>query len=165
MGNYTIILMFENPRRGRQARNFTTNVSKILDLKSSSEQIFFRKLSLDAPDTTAYWIALAPARKPCRIWLLFTHKNGDFVAITVTERSCTALISKVESRISDRFCAKLWCSLHRYLDRTGNGIRQDGSNYSGVRTGIYSTMFDVCERPVPVRYRILYSVNITLVVH
>ena len=41
--------MFENPRRGRQARSFTTNVSKILDLKSSSEQIFFRKLSLGAP--------------------------------------------------------------------------------------------------------------------
>ena len=32
--------MFENPRRGRQASNFTTNVPKILDLKSSSEQIF-----------------------------------------------------------------------------------------------------------------------------
>ena len=32
--------MFENPRRGRQARNFTTNVPKIVDLKSSSEQIF-----------------------------------------------------------------------------------------------------------------------------
>ena len=32
--------MFENPRRGRQARNFTTNVPKILDLKSSSEQTF-----------------------------------------------------------------------------------------------------------------------------
>ena len=32
--------MFENPRRGRQARNFSTNVPKILDLKSSSEQIF-----------------------------------------------------------------------------------------------------------------------------
>ena len=43
--------MFENPRRGRQARNFTTNVPKILDLKSSSEQIFFRKLSLGAPDS------------------------------------------------------------------------------------------------------------------
>ena len=41
--------MFENPRRGRQARNFRTNVPKILDLKSSSEQIFFRKLSLGAP--------------------------------------------------------------------------------------------------------------------
>ena len=42
--------MFENPRRGRQARNFTTNVPKILDLISSSEQIFFRKLSLGAPE-------------------------------------------------------------------------------------------------------------------
>ena len=40
MGNYTISQMFENPRRGRQARNFTTNIPKILDLKSSSEQIF-----------------------------------------------------------------------------------------------------------------------------
>ena len=41
--------MFENPRRGRKARNFTTNVPKILDLKSSSEQIIFRKLSFGAP--------------------------------------------------------------------------------------------------------------------
>ena len=40
MGNYTIFQMFENPRRGRQARNFEENVPKILDLKSSSEQIF-----------------------------------------------------------------------------------------------------------------------------
>ena len=40
--------MFENPRRGRQARNFTTNVPKILVLKSSSEQIFSRKLPLGA---------------------------------------------------------------------------------------------------------------------
>ena len=38
--------MFENPRRGRQARNFATNAPKILDLKSSSEQIFSRKLPL-----------------------------------------------------------------------------------------------------------------------
>ena len=50
--NYTILYMFENPRRGRQARNFTTNAPKILDLKSSSEQIFSRKLSLGAPDYT-----------------------------------------------------------------------------------------------------------------
>ena len=40
MGKYTIFHFFENPRRGMQARNFTTNVPKILDLKSSSEQIF-----------------------------------------------------------------------------------------------------------------------------
>ena len=32
--------MFENPRRGRQAKKFTTNVPEILGLKSSSEQIF-----------------------------------------------------------------------------------------------------------------------------
>ena len=43
--------MSENPRRGRQARKFTTNVPKILDLKSFSEQIFSRKLSLGAPDS------------------------------------------------------------------------------------------------------------------
>ena len=39
MSNYTIFGGFENPRRGRQARNLTTTVPKILDLKSSSEQI------------------------------------------------------------------------------------------------------------------------------
>ena len=51
MGNYTnFFVMFENPRRGRQARNFTENDPKILDLKSSSEQIIFQKLSLGAPD-------------------------------------------------------------------------------------------------------------------
>ena len=43
MGNYTILGGFENPRRGGQARNLTTNVPKILgDLKSSSEQIFYK---------------------------------------------------------------------------------------------------------------------------
>ena len=42
--------MFENRKRGKQARNFTTNVSKILDLKSSSEQIFSRKWPLGAPE-------------------------------------------------------------------------------------------------------------------
>ena len=41
--------MFENARRGRQARTFTTNVPKILHLKSFSEQIFFGKLTLGAP--------------------------------------------------------------------------------------------------------------------
>ena len=49
MGNYSIFLRFENARRGRQARNFSENDPKILDLKSSSEQIIFKKLSLGAP--------------------------------------------------------------------------------------------------------------------
>ena len=55
--------MFENPRRSRQARNFTTNVPKILDLKSSSEQIFFRKLSLGAPDKRAFSKNIQPVKK------------------------------------------------------------------------------------------------------
>ena len=42
MGNYTMFGRFENPRRGMQARNLATNVPKSLDLKSSSEQIFFK---------------------------------------------------------------------------------------------------------------------------
>ena len=50
MGHYTIFLKFENPRRGKQARNLSENDPKILDLKSSSEQIIFRKLSSGAPD-------------------------------------------------------------------------------------------------------------------
>ena len=58
MGKYTIYYLFENPRRGMQARKFTTNVPKILDLKSSSEQIFFRKLSLGAPDFFSFEISL-----------------------------------------------------------------------------------------------------------
>ena len=57
MGKYTIFYLLENPRRGMQARNFTTNVPKILDLKSSSEQIFSRKLSLGVPVPSAIVIA------------------------------------------------------------------------------------------------------------
>ena len=43
--------MFENSRRGKQARNFTTKVPKILDLKLSSEcSDIFRKLTLGVPE-------------------------------------------------------------------------------------------------------------------
>ena len=51
MGNYTIFKMFENPRRGRQARNIYNKCSE----NSRSEIVFrtdvFRKLTLGAPDT------------------------------------------------------------------------------------------------------------------
>ena len=39
--------MFENPRRGREARNLTTNVPKILDLVFRTD--IFRKLMVGAP--------------------------------------------------------------------------------------------------------------------
>ena len=70
MGNFTILQMFENPRRGRQARNFTTNVPKILVLKSSSEQIFFRKLSLGAPDSLRLYVLIL-----YRFGQVFSRKN------------------------------------------------------------------------------------------
>ena len=46
--NSLIFYMFENPRRGRQARNFTTNVPKILVLKSSSNR-YFPKINVGCP--------------------------------------------------------------------------------------------------------------------
>ena len=52
MDNYTIFKMFENPRRCRQARTFTTSVPKIKDLKLSSVQIIFPKLTLGAPESS-----------------------------------------------------------------------------------------------------------------
>ena len=61
MSNYTIFYMFENPSRGRQARYFTTNVSKILDLKSSSEQIrYFPKIDVGCPFLNQYPISDPP---------------------------------------------------------------------------------------------------------
>ena len=50
---------------------------------------------------TIYRIAFPPAQKPYRIGIQFTHKNGDFEAISLTERICAARISKLESHISD----------------------------------------------------------------
>ena len=46
--------MFENPRRGMQARNFATNVPKILDLKSSSEHWYFPKIDVGCPCSWFY---------------------------------------------------------------------------------------------------------------
>ena len=63
MSNYTILSMFENLRRGRQARNFTTNAPKILNLKSSSEQMFSRKLPLGAPGRCSLF--------PCTVFFFF----------------------------------------------------------------------------------------------
>ena len=59
--------MFENPRRGRQARSFTTNVPKILDLKSSSEQIF---------SENCRWVPLLDGKK-CR-WVVEQNFGKNF---------------------------------------------------------------------------------------
>ena len=59
---------------------------------------------------TPYGIAFAQARKPYRLGLLFTNRNSDFGAIFVTERSCAAVISQVESDndMSDSVHTQLW---------------------------------------------------------
>ena len=41
--------MFENPRRGRQARNFLANVPKILDLKYHLPNKYFPKIDVGCP--------------------------------------------------------------------------------------------------------------------
>ena len=73
---------------------------------------------------TLYRIALAPgaAWKPHQVGLLFTHKNGDFGTISVTERSWAAPLSIEERHISDRFCATLSYNVNRYSDRSGSGL-------------------------------------------
>ena len=65
-----------------------------------------------------YPIAFAPSRKPYRIGLLFTHKNDDFSAISVTKRSCAAPTFKVVRHISDKFCVII--SVKSYSDRSGS---------------------------------------------
>ena len=44
-------------------------------------------------ERTLYQTSLARARKPYRIGLLFTHKNGDCGAISIIERGRAAPIS------------------------------------------------------------------------
>ena len=58
--------MFENPRTGKEARNFTTNVPKILDPKSSSEQIFSENWR---------WVSLFP---DSRTWRPSNGRENSF---------------------------------------------------------------------------------------
>ena len=68
---------------------------------------------------TFYRVAFAPARKPYRIGLLFTHNNGDFGAISVTERSCPHVISKLESHIWDKCSHYTGQILRRHKNHIG----------------------------------------------
>ena len=82
--------MFENPRRGRQALNFTTNVSKILDLKSSSENCrwvplkrWFKQVQCAGPKaefTVVYHIVYDDEPKPVDCegsWDTLYHVTSD----------------------------------------------------------------------------------------
>ena len=89
MGNYTILYMFENPRRGRRARNFTTNVPKILVLKWSSEQIFSRKLPLGAPESLlSHWLAATQSCDSQTWYTFFCSNSSQFYTYTPDILTC-----------------------------------------------------------------------------
>ena len=79
MGNYTIFYMFENHRRGRQARNFTVKCCE----NSKSQIVFrtdiFRELSLGAPEI--YIIAIK-----CAIFSTFCAISCDSRAHFLQQR-------------------------------------------------------------------------------
>ena len=81
MGNYTILGLFENPRRGRQLRNLTTNVPKSLDLKSSSEQIFSENcrwvplMNLSVINVSVESILLYPDDPLCKLCMQLSGRN------------------------------------------------------------------------------------------
>ena len=60
--------MFENPRTDRQAKNFTTNVSKTLDVKSSSSEQIFSKIDVNYPSTSDHFIVRVLMKGSNLIW-------------------------------------------------------------------------------------------------
>ena len=76
----------------------------------------------------------------------YALKNGDFSAISVTERNYVPPILKVESHTSDRSCATLWCNVDRYSHRNGNEwVRvRAATHWNGSK---YLVASEDCNRP------------------
>ena len=114
--------MFENPRRGRQTRNFTTNVPKILDLKSSSEQIFSENCLFDN-----WWSSLLSTQKET-ILREFSWGSSWFLtaklwlANNVWEARVRGRYFLGQKRSDDR---KYLCV--RKLDSSGNDLLQESA--------------------------------------
>ena len=96
--------MFENARRGRQARNFGKNVPTIADLKSSSEQIFSEYFR---------WVPLTLARdEPLRksAWEASARLNnkGTFTSCTghrwrkAKNKNCETIVNRFFSKQKTR---------------------------------------------------------------
>ena len=117
--------MFENPRRGRQARNFTTNAPKILDLKSSSEQIFSRKLPLGAPVNSGVLVfVMSKTKTPLKnqsviyIWSRITtvQKLGAV-------KQPKTIIRVLTIRVFQEFAECVYLSANRFSIAWENGIQ------------------------------------------
>ena len=74
-----------------------------------------------------------------RAFVQTQETDVDFVAISGTDQNFAASITKVESHISDRFCAILWCSVNTLNRWGGRGTHWGGSKYSRLRAGIECT--------------------------
>ena len=119
MGNYTILF----PRSGRQARNFKINAPKILDLKSSSEQIFSRKLPLGAPELSCLISELR---------ILKNHKSTNIQRIDL----CLVSFESFGSLLFRKKKKDLWCPDEVFriicLELYGN-YSNDGSSLRSKR--------------------------------
>ena len=78
--------------------------------------------------------------------LLFTRKNGDFGAISLTQRNCSAPMSKVESHISDRCSDALWFSvISEFTQQDGRKKRTAKclcvTNVTGLLLACYVVIF------------------------
>ena len=104
--------MFENPRRGRQARNFTKNFPKILDLKSSSEQIFSEKCR---------WVPLSILQFCLHFALLLCSFNLssviNFVAISAFLCGCFKAMSPVAILLKQGFAFAIFKPCLQTLER------------------------------------------------
>ena len=147
--------MFENLKRGRQARNFTTTVPKILDLKSSSEQIFFRILSLGAPATMLEYLPMEKVgavkdmlqggavvyvnkdevQRRVMKWLVICVLKGDCISPPGSTLYCGYNFPR------DRFGG-----CHRYDQSLQNILISNAYNYEQEKYYCWSDSFAIVER-------------------
>ena len=97
MGNYTIFQIFENPRRGRQARNFTTNVGNILNRLPNR---YFSKINVGCP---------------CMVWygqsIISVLYSAGILAISNQEFKCYVM-----ERVSRQKTAVKECVVENNVD-------------------------------------------------
>ena len=89
--------MFENPRRGRQARIFRKNVPKILDLKSAFELIF---------SENCRWVPLSVVKNPMS--KLAVHVKKGLVRFLPYDRLLRPFLGDLRMSFSKYGYAIVW---------------------------------------------------------
>ena len=155
--------MFENPRRGRQARNFTKNVPKILDLKSSSEQIFsenwrwcpcsfafwtffcFLSESIDCERKTLYFEGRTWNRGRCRDIHTYIHFTYTFTSKNLKWGWLRAQVTQpgLVRDLNGHFRKRENCGLGR--EKTKEGERKGGLVWNS-RNSVYSYFYRGTQR-------------------